>query len=668
MNLRKSELSGIGFLLKIKKRSKGKGYNSGNFFKKFIEKAIIDLKANNIANSVNNDKFENVLINEIQKKIGFEKKKKKELNKTVSEEKKQIYNYFVNLPPRNIDKIIFCLRKLDKFNEFIKFNNITYEILEKIAAYIKFQYVSKGQFLFSIGKRAKKFFCIINGCISLRTIDPSKIKEQERIKNMTRQNDNNQNDLENYEEKKIKSLRDFGITDDNDNQENEKEEKENIIREYEIKKCTKGMCLCEWDIIRKRLLTENAYALEDTNVFYLEKEYFEKILSSPIVRSDIERKYFIIAKIPILTLENLSNIQPEFYNKNDIIYTEFDNACEAILIYKGSAALATFKNAINKKDIYDRRKELKIITKIERGGLAGLEIGKTNTDKEEIFYENTLIATDDSTIIFRLNIEILKGKSKKLERSLNRFFNELYTQQSDFINNLKSQSEKMIKISKQNKEEEMMKNVNKLFDSLLKPKIELKETKLEKKITQINISKTNTEINNSKNDDINNLRIKKNKRNKTLTLVELKQHSKSTEQNSKIFLSNEVNGKYLKNKGNKLILRRNYNNDIIRNPSQSNYTISNYNIYCKNIEAKKVIKIEPFSENKNFIFSNNKFQSFENKKSINQKNIFNLRANVNKRIENKQFYDDKNNTKNFNKYFYDSGKFKIPLISLDNNQ
>ena len=140
------------------------------------------------------------------------------------------------MPPRNIDKIIFCLRKLDKFNEFIKFNNITYEILEKIAAYIKFQYVSKGQFLFSIGKRAKKFFCIINGCISLRTIDPSKIKEQERIKNMTRQNDNNQNDLENYEEKKIKSLRDFGITDDNDNQENEKEEKENIIREYEIKK------------------------------------------------------------------------------------------------------------------------------------------------------------------------------------------------------------------------------------------------------------------------------------------------------------------------------------------------------------------------------------------------------------------------------------------------
>lgn len=71
----------------------------------------------------------------------------------------------------------------------------------------------------------------------------------------------------------------------------------------------------------------------------------------------------------------------------------------------------------------------------------------------------------------------------------------------------------------------------------------------------------------------------------------MKQHSKSTEQNSKIFLLNEVNGKYLKTKGNKLILRRNYNNDIIRNPSQSNYTISNYYIYCKNIEAKKEIKI-----------------------------------------------------------------------------
>ena len=649
MSKSKYNLSGVGFLLKIKKRSKGKGYNPSHFFQKFLEKAIIELKANSVAVSVNNDNFKKVLIDEIQKKIGFGKQKKKELNRTVNDEQKQIYNYFVNLPPRNIDTIIFCLRKLEKFNEFIKFNNISFEQLEKISAYIKYQFVPKGQLLFSIGKRAKKFFCIINGCISLRTIDPNRIQELERIKSLNKQND----DIEIKEEKKIKSLRDFGIETEHNKDE---EEKENKIKEYEIRKYTQGMCLCEWELIRKRIFIENAYALEDTILFYLEKEYFDKFLSSNIVRSDIERKYFIIAKIPLLTLENLILVQPEFYNKDDIIYTEFDKAFEAILIYKGSGALATFQNAINKNDILSRRKELKIIAKIEKGGLAGLEIGKIRNEDEEIFYDNNLIVTDDNTIIFRLNIDILKGKSKKLERHLNKFFNELYTQQNYFINNLKNQSEKMIKLSKKNMDEQIRKNINTLFDSLINPKVELKQNRLEKIKTHININKTLT-VNNLKNET--NKFKNKNHRNRTLT-TEFKQNSKSIEQNNKIILSNNEKKSRkklnLKVTCNKLILKRNYNNDdIIKNPIETFNTKTNYHNYFKNIEIRKEIKKEPFAESKNIIVSNNRFNSLKNN-------------NQNYKIRKKYFDNNKKYLQNYLpniKYFYDSGKFKIPLLSLE---
>jgi hypothetical protein len=66
-----SKLNGIGFLLKIKKRKKDN--NPINFFKRFIESALVDVKSHIIAKSVNNENIEEILIDEIQKKTGFEK-------------------------------------------------------------------------------------------------------------------------------------------------------------------------------------------------------------------------------------------------------------------------------------------------------------------------------------------------------------------------------------------------------------------------------------------------------------------------------------------------------------------------------------------------------------------------------------------------------------------
>ena len=675
MNRRKSKLSGIGFLLKIKKRSKGVGYNPLNFFKRFIENALIDAKSNNAVPSGNNENIENLLIDEIQKKEGFEKKKKKEVKKNMSEEKKQIYNYFMSLPSRNIDTIIFCLNRLKKFNEFIKFNKLSYDQLEKLAAYIKLQFVPKNQLLFSMGKKARRFFCIINGCISLRTVDPIRV-EEEKLKNFDIQIE------ENYEEEFL-----------DNNKENDKllnlNSKENFIgnngenyskeiKEFEIRKYTQGMCLCEWDLIKKRTLIDNAYAIEDTNVFYLEKEYFDKILSNQISRSDIERKYFITMRIPILNLDNLSNVQPEFYNKGNIIYTEFDKAKEAILIYKGSAAITVLKNAKKKREIYERRKELKIITKVERGGLAGLEIGKINNENEDIFYDNTLIITDNNTIIFRLNINNLKGKSQKLGRALKKFFNELYLQQNDFINNLKIQSQKKYKLNKEiSDEEKIMCNLNKLFDSLSNEKVELKESKVR---NQIMLNHLNTEQDNNNK----NIKIKRNER--CNTLLEMKYNSKSTEHSSKNFFSNEKYNKKQINlnilndfKCNKLILKRNHEDLMIKNPTHSNNIILKYNTFFKNIPCKKDCENNyNDEEKKNNNNSNIKLFSMssnKSKKSINSfknNDFLKYKFKINKSIETSplnHIYKINNksqkNYNNTNKYYYDSGNFKIPLLSLN---
>lgn len=438
----KSELNKGGFLLKLKQRNKNK-HHTTSFFKKLIEEALIDVNTTKAGITITDDNFENALIEEINKKVGFEKKKKKENNKSIKIDKTQINAYFKSLPYRRIDIIIYCLKKMKKFNEFLKFNNISFEQFEKLASYIKHQFIPKNTLLLPMGKKPKRFFCIINGCISIRSYEPEKGYEEIIYNSDNIDDEKSEKSSLNKEVYEEKEKSDMNYLKNENN-----EEKIFKIKEYEIKKCTQGMSLFESELIKNRIFPYNVYTIEDTNVFFLEKEYFDKILSSHIARSDIERKYFITARIPILTLENLANVESEFYNKNYIIYTEFDKATEAILIYKGSAAITTLNNAKSKKEIYEKKKELKIITTVERGGLVGLEIGKNNLDNNDIYYDNTLIITEDNTIIFRLNIDNLKGKSKKLGRNLKKFFNELYNQQNDFISNLKKNSLNKLQLKK----------------------------------------------------------------------------------------------------------------------------------------------------------------------------------------------------------------------------
>ena len=120
---------------------------------------------------------EEMLIAELKKTtITGSKKKTLEPNKE-SDTKSSTINSSKNLennnnPKRNNDIIVRCLKQYKNLMEYLKFNNISIDLLEKISPYIKHKYVTKGEYLLKDDKKVNIFFGVINGKISLRTFNP----------------------------------------------------------------------------------------------------------------------------------------------------------------------------------------------------------------------------------------------------------------------------------------------------------------------------------------------------------------------------------------------------------------------------------------------------------------------------------------------------------------
>ena len=70
---------------------------------------------------------------------------------------------------------------------------------------------------------------------------------------------------------------------------------------------TQGMCFGEWALAYNIPRTASAYTLENTDLFYLDKDAFDVLLSRTIIKSDVEKKNFISKKIP--PLNHYSKIQ-----------------------------------------------------------------------------------------------------------------------------------------------------------------------------------------------------------------------------------------------------------------------------------------------------------------------------------------------------------------------
>jgi hypothetical protein len=253
-------------------------------------------------------------------------------------------------------------------------------------------------------------------------------------------------------------------------------------------------------------------------------------------------------------------------------------------------------------------------------------------------------------------------------RQLKGFFSELYIQQNDFINNLKIKSQKLLKINKElTIEDKRMITLNKIFDSLSNRKIKLKGTKIEKNKNELTLGLNNENI--YSNNIINSIYLRK-------------ADNRKAEYNKTSFdfkdSKNIINLKTIDN--NKLISKNSYQK-IMKNPLLSSKNLINFNNYTKynflikeNNNNYNSINRNINDGNSNFkIYSIDKNKSKKNLNSLNKNNYLIYNSNSNKILRNissihkrKIFKLGNNqNYKRINNYVYDSGKFKIPLLSLE---
>ena len=300
----------------------------------------------------------------------------------------------------------------------------------------------------------------------------------------------------------------------------------------ELKIIQKGNFFGEWDLILNRPHINIAFAKENTDLLLLSKNYFDKFLANHLSKADLDRKYFIMNRIPLLSIEHLLNMHPEFYDKNTIIYTQYDIADEFFIILQGKGALKKLNNCKCKQDILNNKNEMETLCIIDSGGIVGLEAGKQKIGK----YENNFIITEENTALYR--IPLAKNKSKfcpSFRYDLKEFLRSLYRKQYKIIEKRKKDVEnykknrKIEKSSENKKRENLLNYYNNVFFNS------------KNKIKCNNIINLKTQIFNFFTDDIKNDYIENSKMSKIKLLKEYYCHSNKqikVQKQNKIFLTN----------------------------------------------------------------------------------------------------------------------------------
>ena len=249
---------------------------------------------------------------------------------------------------------------------------------------------------------------------------------------------------------------------------------------------TEGCFFGEWDIIYNRQRANIAYADEDTYLLVLEKKYFKEYFKHHILNSELEKKYFIKKRIPILNIKSIPLLIPEFYEKGDIIYTEYDSAFDFFIIYKGLGALKYLKYAKSKNDILSNSDKMETLLIIDKGCIVGLECSKNDNEKI-INYENTFVILEPNTIIYRINLKKIDIKKEEKIKLIS-FLNNLYKKQYNLIINSKQKKTNLKIIEKELLSKEI--KINYIINDYLRDST-LKKEKEKKEKNNLNINSIN---------------------------------------------------------------------------------------------------------------------------------------------------------------------------------
>ena len=444
-----------------------------------------------------------------------------------------------------------------------------------------------------------------------------------------------------------------------------------FLSEFEIKRLTitEGMCFGEWGLVYNIPRTTSIYCIEDTDVFFLEKRYFDKYLLKKFYAGDMKKIKFIYDRLPALrkSYENrkahlinhiLTKIVPIFYDEGDIVYTPYDKAKTIYLIYKGECLLTRLNiKTKDKLDYLNKKDKLTIVTTVGEGGVCGLESIENNK-----MYEHCLVIKQNFTILLKLEFDIFNEEMENVKDALR----PLYELHSKMLNKLKTKSDLIKK--ELNINAQIRKIKHKKFLEELNSEKEVKNSKNDKKLEESNISIDNNNILNEIKNKLPRIessnKVKKQKRRKLKKRFISKRFSIITENFANILeKTNNINNNNNNDNNNKskffLTDTNNQNLETEQNTATINKTLPTFSNLLK--ESNDLL---PIKENKIILNLKTDICSEEHK-NITKKSKIQL---LKEEIGSDSFILD--SVYNFKKKKthtkFNSGMFDIPFLSQIN--
>ena len=434
----------------------------------------------------------------------------------------------------------------------------------------------------------------------------------------------------------------------------------NFIKEFEYEnfQITNGMCFGEWGLVYSIPRTTSIYCIEDCNLFYLEKPYFKRILSSKFELSDINKIDFLLKTFPILknNPENnirighlLTKIVPMFFENEAIVYTPFDKALNIFAIYQGECNLVSLKNPKNKDDYLMRKRDLKVISILTEGAISGFE-SCLDYDSN---YNNALIISKEFTTLLKINIKVISEKYKDFKKSVYPMFIE----HKKIYDRIKNKGDK-IKMAFNLKRINDDKCIDKIVkNAMIKPK----QSKFlnDFKYNNIVIDKFDVKKSKNKNKISINYSFKNTSHNNKLK-IKLDKSPLFTFNN---ILTNENDSNKKKKKTKNIFHKRNYNSEkkqskILSSSSKKLY--SNYDNYTISTESHFFPIVNKIKEESNKlnkkrflirkILNNHKILN----NSLSQIDNYNLINTLSPLISKKKFE------------FHETGAFTLPFLTESN--
>ncbi len=363
----------------------------------------------------------------------------------------------------------------------------------------------------------------------------------------------------------------------------------NFIKEFEYENfsLSNGMCFGEWGLLYSIPRSTSIYAKEDTDLFYLEKQFFDKILLYKFLKNDKKKIQFLTHKFPIFKKDFkirhiFTKIIPMFVNKDNIIYTPFDNAENIYLLYQGEGLLINLPNAKEKEDYYMKKSNYQIISRLQEGAISGIESCLNQINKK---YDYGFIISRNFTTLLKINIKFISGLYKDFCSSLI----PLYKNQKGLYQHIKLNSQKIKDFKNVKKRLSLSQIVNNILNENQK-----------KKRTYSNDFKYNEKIINVNNNNKYNTKL-----NIKLTKMKIKefQHKlRNINSNQNIF-------------SNKLILD---NESINRqtNLSPNSYRGKYYEILSSSSSNNNINKINKYHRNNSQIEFKNSIYTFKDNSSL----------------------------------------------------